>query len=140
MKITNSRSIVILGGVLAATLIAGCWSGGRGYSNNPYGYNDNSYSSSQYGAGYGGAYTHGNGYNEGGSHTQYSNAKSYNAGYHAGVDADASSDRHENDVTVARVAVDHNDHQAQAEKEHSSVAHSNYSKDNSAASHESERN
>ena len=73
MKISNSRNISILGGVLAATFIAaGCWSGGQGYSNNPYGYNGNSYSSGQYRPAYTSTYPNRNGYNEVRSEPEYS--------------------------------------------------------------------
>jgi len=53
MKTTTSRRVVVLGGLLAATLGAGCFGGGRGYSNSPYGYNGSFYTSRPYYGGYG---------------------------------------------------------------------------------------
>ena len=50
MKTIDSRKVVMtLGGILIATLAAGCFGGGPGYWNNPHGYNS-SYSS--YGSSY----------------------------------------------------------------------------------------
>jgi hypothetical protein len=84
MNPTNSRKVVLaLGGILVATLAAGCFGGGRGYSN-PYGYNS-SYSS------YGDSYPY-SGYDRGYSYPQtYGN--SYSAGYQNGVRADENRDR-----------------------------------------------
>lgn len=56
MKTTNYRKIAMtFGGILIAIVVAGCYGGGSGYSNNPYGYNSG-YSS------YGSAYPY-RGYN-----------------------------------------------------------------------------
>jgi hypothetical protein len=73
MKPTDSRKVVMaLGGILVATLAAGCFGGGRGYSNNSYGYNS-SYSS------YGDSYAY-SGYDRGHSYPQ-SYENSYSADY-----------------------------------------------------------
>lgn len=54
MKTTNYRKMAMtLGGILIATVAAGCYGGGSGYSNNPYGYNSGYRSSySSYGSSY----------------------------------------------------------------------------------------
>jgi hypothetical protein len=88
MKTTNYRKMVMmLGGALIATVAAGCYGGGSGYSDNPYGYN------SGYRSGYSYPQTYGN---------------SYNAGYQNGVRADANRDRREDRVSDQHaVTVDH---------------------------------
>ncbi|MFZ0680714.1 hypothetical protein [Candidatus Binatus sp.] len=90
MKTTNYRKIaMMLGGVLIATVAAGCYGGGgSGYSNNPYGYNSGY---SNYGSSYpyrSGEYSHPQSY-----------GNSYNAGYQNGVRADANRDHREDRVT-----------------------------------------
>ena len=62
--------MVAFGGILVATLAAGCFGGGRGYANNSYGYNS-SYSS------YGDSYAY-SGYHGGNSSPQ-SDENSYSA-------------------------------------------------------------
>ena len=54
MKTTNYRKMAItLGGILIATVAAGCYGGGSGYNNNSYGYNSGYRSSySSYGSSY----------------------------------------------------------------------------------------
>jgi hypothetical protein len=39
MKTIDSRKVVVVAAMLAVTLAAGCFDGGSGYSNYPYGYN-----------------------------------------------------------------------------------------------------
>ena len=71
MKPINFRKVVVaFGGILVATLAAGCFGGGRGYANNSYGYNS-SYSS------YGDSYAY-SGYHGGNSYPQ-SDENSYSA-------------------------------------------------------------
>jgi hypothetical protein len=71
MKPINSlQLVVVFGGILVATLAAGCFGGGRGYANNSYGYNS-SYSS------YGDSYAY-SGYHGGNSYPQ-SDENSYSA-------------------------------------------------------------
>jgi len=112
MKPINSRKVVIaFGGILVATLAAGCFGGSRGYSANPYGYNS-SYSS------YGDSYPY-SGYERGHLYPQ-SYGNSYSAGYLNGVRADDNRDRHQDrdadrhavvvrdrDVTSSGTSVDH---------------------------------
>src|SRR5713101_3417005 len=84
MNPINSRKVAMaFGGILVATLAAGCSGGGRGYSNNSYGYNS-SYSS------FGDSYPY-SGY----SYPQ-SYGNSYNAGYQNGLRADENRDRYQN--------------------------------------------
>jgi hypothetical protein len=68
----NARKVaMLLGGILTATVATGCFGGGPGYSNNPYGYNSG-YSS------YGNYYPYG-GYASGYSYPQnYRNSYSNN--------------------------------------------------------------
>ena len=71
MKPINSRKVVMaFGGILVATLAAGCFGGSRGYSTNSSGYNS-SYSS------YGDSYAY-SGYDGRNSHPQ-SSENSYSA-------------------------------------------------------------
>ena len=71
MKPINFRKVVVaFGGILVATLAAGCFGGGRGYANRPYGYSS-SYSS------YGDSYAY-SGYDGGHSYPQ-SSENSYSA-------------------------------------------------------------
>jgi hypothetical protein len=92
MKTNNYRKLVMtLGGILIATIAAGCYGGDSGYSNSPYGYNGG-YSS------YGGS----DPYRSGGYSYPQSYGNSYNAGYQNGVRADSNRDRREERVTVDR--------------------------------------
>ena len=94
MKTINYRRIAMtLGGMLIATLAAGCYGGGSGYSNGGYGYNSN-YSS------YGSSYPYSN-YDRGYSYPQ-SYGNSYNAGYRNGVRVDANRDGREDRVANQR--------------------------------------
>jgi len=114
MKTTNYRKIAMtLGGVLIATVAAGCYGGGgSGYSNNPYGYN----------TGYSSSYPS-SGYNDGYSY-QRNYRNSYNAGYQNGVRADANRDRHEDHVSDQRAAVTNRDSAvARTETSHSKADH-----------------
>jgi hypothetical protein len=113
MKAINCRKVVMtFGGILIATLAAGCYGGGgSGYSNGPYGYN------SSYGS-YGSSYPYG-GYNGGYSYPR-SYGNSYNSGYQNGVRADANRDRHEDSVTDQHaVAVSRDRAVARTETTHS---------------------
>jgi hypothetical protein len=89
MKTTNSRKLVMtLGGILIATVAAGCYGGGGGpgyYSSQPYGYNS-SYSS------YGSSYPY-SGYSNG-QHYQQNNVSSYHGGYQNAARADENRDQH----------------------------------------------
>jgi hypothetical protein len=96
MKTNNYRKMLMtLGGILIATIAAGCYGGGSGYSNDPYGYN-RGYSS------YGNSYQ----YRSGGYSYPQSYGNSYSAGYQNGVRADSNRDRREERVTVDRDRVD----------------------------------
>jgi hypothetical protein len=115
MKTINYRKMAMtFGGVLIATLAAGCYGGGgSGYSNGPYGYNS-SYSS------YGSSYPY-SGYN-GGYAYQRGSGNSYNAGYQNGVRADANRDRREDRATDQHtVAVSRDRAVARTETTHSST-------------------
>jgi hypothetical protein len=84
MKTLNSRKVIVLcGGILAATLAAGCYGGGSGYSNDPYGYN----------GGYGSSYS----YNDDNTRYSYpqSYGNSYGWGYRNGERADENRDRYQ---------------------------------------------
>ena len=88
MKTTNSRKLVMtLGGILIATVAAGCYGGGGSgyYSSQPYGYNS-SYSS------YGSSYPY-SGYSNG-QHYQQNNVSSYDGGYQNAARADENRDEH----------------------------------------------
>src|SRR5271156_5963139 len=89
MKTTNSRRLVLaLGGMLIATVAAGCYGGGGGsgyYSSQPYGYNS-SYSS------YGSSYPY-SGYSSGQYYRQ-NNVSSYHGGYQNAARADENRDQH----------------------------------------------
>jgi hypothetical protein len=94
MKTLNSRKVIVLcGGILAATLAAGCYGGGSGYSNDPYGY---------YG-GYGSPYS----YNDDNTRYSYpqSYGNSYGWGYRNGVRADENRDRYQARDNDRRVVV-----------------------------------
>ena len=82
MKTTNSRRLVMtLGGILIATVAAGCYGGGGSgyYSSQPYGYNS-SYSS------YGSSYPY-SGYRQ-------NNVSSYHGGYQNAARVDENRDQH----------------------------------------------
>ena len=88
MKTTNSRRLVMtLGGILIATVAAGCYGGGGSgyYSSQPYGYNS-SYSS------YGSSYPY-SGYSNG-QHYQQNNVSSYHGAYQNAARADENRDQH----------------------------------------------
>ena len=88
MKTTNSRRLVMtLGGILIATVAAGCYGGGGSgyYSSQPYGYNS-SYSS------YGSSYPY-SGYSNG-QRYQQNNVSSYHGGYQNASRADENRDQH----------------------------------------------
>ena len=114
MKTTNYRKLAMtFGGILIATLAAGCYGGGSGYSNGGYGYNSN-YSS------YGSSYPYSN-YDRGYSYPQ-SYGNSYNSGYQNGVRADANRDRREDRVTGQHaVPVDRDRAVARTETTHTSI-------------------
>ena len=126
LKMTNYRKMLMtLGGVLIATVAAGCYGGGgSGYSNDPYGYN-NGYSN--YGSSYG--------YRSGGYSYPQTYGNSYNAGYQNGVRADANHDRREDRVNVNR------DRGAvRTEPAHSSVDHDKVSLRDSERTNHTDRN
>jgi hypothetical protein len=127
MKRINSRKVVIaFGGILAATLATGCFGGGgRGYSNDPYGY-DSSYSS------YGSSYPH-SGYENGYSYPR-SSENSYNSGYQNGVRADEKRDYKQH----AEVGRDSGE--SHAKGQHSRVDRDNYSRNDSERGRSTERN
>ena len=124
---TNSyqKIIMMLGGVLIATVAAGCYGGGgSGYSNNPYGYNSG-YSS------YGNSYA----YRSNGYSRPQSYGNSYNAGYQNGVRADANRDRRED-----RVNVDRDRAAVRTEPTHSSVDRDKVSLKDSERGNRTEKN
>ena len=106
------KMAMTFGGILIATVAAGCY-GGSGYSNGPSGYNS-SYSS------YGSSYPY-SGYSRGYSYpASYGN--SYNVGYQNGARADANRDRPEARVSDRHVAaVNHDSAVARTETTHSTV-------------------
>jgi hypothetical protein len=88
MNTTNSRRLVMtLGGILIATVAAGCYGGGGSgyYSGQPSGYNS-SYSS------YGSSYPY-SGYSNG-QRYQQNNVSSYHGGYQNAARADENRDQH----------------------------------------------
>jgi len=101
--------MMLCGGILAATLAAGCYGGDSGYSNNPYGYN----------GGYGSSYAYtGNGV--GYSYPRnYSN--SYNSGYQHGVRADENRDRYQARDTERHIVATPERREPTAESHHSTV-------------------
>jgi|ERR1700720_581244 hypothetical protein len=110
MKTLNSRKVIVLcGGILAATLAAGCYGGGSGYSNDPYGY---------YG-GYGSSYS----YNDDNTRYSYpqSYGNSYGWGYRNGVRADENRDRYQARDNDRRVVVTPERRERTVERNHSSV-------------------
>jgi hypothetical protein len=110
MKTLNSRKIIMLcGGILAATLAAGCYGGGYGYSNDPYGY---------YG-GYGGSYSSYNDDNRGYSYPPQSYWNSYSSGYRNGVRADENRDRYQARDTERHIVVTRERREPITERHHS---------------------
>jgi hypothetical protein len=110
MKTLNSRKVIVLcGGILAATLAAGCYGGGSGYSNDPYGY---------YG-GYGSSYS----YNDDNTRYSYpqSYGNSYGWGYRNGVRADENRDRYQARDNDRPVVVTPERRERTVERNHSSV-------------------
>jgi hypothetical protein len=124
MKTISSRTVTILGGLLALTLAAGCFSGGRESSNSPYGYNGTFYTSKPYDGGYGNPYPYNSGYNDTHSFPQsFGNSNSYSSGLQHGVPAEASRDHHydrASDQHVAVVATRPRD-QARNERRHTTI-------------------
>ena len=111
MKTLNSRkAIVLCGGILAATLAAGCYGGGYGYSNDPYGYN----------GGYGRSYSY-NADNSGYYSYPRSYPNSYNSGYRNGVRADENRDRYQARDHDRRVVVAPERRERTVERHNSSV-------------------
>jgi hypothetical protein len=109
MKTLISRKVIMLcGGILAATLAAGCYGGDSGYSNNPYGYYGSPYSYNADSSGY--SYP-GN----------YSN--SYNSGYQHGVRADENRDRYQARDKDRPVVVTRERREPTAVSHHSAVDH-----------------
>ncbi len=102
--IISLSTATVLAGLLTLTLAAGCSSGRRGYSNNPYGYNNgyNSGYNSSYSS-YGSSYPY-SGYDSGYSYPQNYN-NSYNAGYQNGVRADENRERHQDHDIQQRTVV-----------------------------------
>jgi len=91
MKTATLRRVLVIGGILAATLAAGCFGGG--HSNSPYGYNGSFYTSRPYAGGYGNPYPYNRGYNDTHSFPQsFGNSNSYAAGFQHRVPADPSRD------------------------------------------------
>src|ERR1700730_17337262 len=117
MKTIKARKVVmLLGGILTATLAAGCFGGGPGYSNDPFGYVGYGYNSNY--SGYENSYSYPD-YNSGYSYPQ-SYRYSYNTGYR-------DNDRH------AVVIRDRGE--SRAEPQHSSVARENHSSGHSEPGH-----
>ncbi len=109
MKTTNSRRLVMtLGGILIATVAAGCYGGGGSgyYSSQPYGYSS-SYSS------YGSSYPY-SGYSNGRYYRQ-NNVSSYNRGYQNAARADENRDQ--------RVATTPDRGVTRTETQHANVDH-----------------
>jgi hypothetical protein len=129
VKTTKSRKVVIaFGGILVATLAAGCYGGGRGYSNNPYGYN----------SAYGSSYPY-RGYDSGYSYPQnYGN--SYGAGYQNGVRADENRDRHQDRDTDQHAAAVRGRSEPRAETQHSGTDPDKYSRKDSESGYRTEKN
>ena len=127
MSVTNSRKVVmLLGGILTATLATGCFGGGPGYSSGPYGYNSG-YSS--YGTSY--PYSnYGNGY---GYPQSYRN--SYSNGYRNADRVDENRD--ESRGTYRQPAAIRSE--ARTEMRHPSVARNNYSGGASESGHRTEK-
>ena len=115
MKTINYRKMAMtFGGILIATLGAGCYGGGgSGYYNRPDGYNSNYRS-------YGSSYPYSN-YDPGYSYPQ-SYGNSYNNGYRNGVRADENRDRRQDRVNDQHaVAVNRDRAVARTETTHTSI-------------------
>ena len=138
---------MVLGGILSATLVAGCFGGGGngypgyGYSSSPYsGYSSNysSYGNSYPYSGYNSGY--GNGYGYGYSYPRnYGYNNSYNAGYQNGVRVDANRDRGEDRNADRHVTVSRDFGRARTET-HSTAARENVSRKESGTTERSEKN
>ena len=125
MKLINSRKVAMaFGGILVATLAAGCSGGSRGYSNNSYGYNS-SYSS------FGDSYPY-SGY----SYPQ-SYGNSYNAGYQNGLRADENRDHYQSRDTDLHDVVIRDRSEARHE---TSVDRDRYSRKDSESGRRTEKN
>ena len=155
MKAIKSRRVLVLGGILIATLAAGCSGGGHGYYNDPYGYNggygtsyssnggyynSNPYGGSYYNSnpnGYYGSYPNSYSYNNG-----YNGKNSYNAGYQNGVRADSSRDRRQDRVAESRtVETQHTEAtRDRASTEPSRVVRDDHSSRESRSTHQSDIN
>jgi hypothetical protein len=127
VKRTKSRRLLVLGGILALTSVAGCFGGGkgysRGYSNSRYGYNGTFYNSKPYNGGYGNPYPYNSGYNDTHSYPQsFGNSNSYSSGLQHGVrPAEVARDDHQDPVTTQHVAVIPDRAHAINERQHSSI-------------------
>jgi len=131
VKTISSQRVAILCGILAAALAAGCFGGGREYSNNPYGYNGSFYTSRPYAGGYGNPYPYNSGYNDTHSFPQsFGNSNSYSSGLQHGVGADTSRDYHQEHAGDRRYAVAETRPRAQmrTERQPSSIDHDKYSR------------
>src|SRR5271166_5445717 len=129
MKPIDSRKVAMaFGGIMVATLAAGCFGGSRGYSDNPYGYNS-SYSS------YGDSYPY-SGYDRGHLYPQ-SYGNSYSAGYRNGVRADDDRDRHQDRDADRHALVIRDRGEASTEK---SVDHDRYSREDAESGRRTEKN
>jgi hypothetical protein len=123
MRTTTLRRVSVMGGILAATLAAGCFGGG-GYSNSPYGYNGTFYTSRPYSGGYGNPYPYNRGYNDTHAFPQsFGNSNSYSAGLQHGVPAEASRDSYHERKSEQHVAaaVTRPPDQARNERGHTSI-------------------
>jgi hypothetical protein len=119
MKMIKSRKVAIaFGGFLAATLVTGCFGGGRGYSNGPYGYGSNYGSSYPY-RDYDNGYTYPRG-----------SENSYNSGYRNGLRADENRDNNQHAVEA----------RDRGEAQHSRVDRDDYSRNDSKKGGNTERN
>jgi hypothetical protein len=140
MKTIDSRRVVLMGGLVAVIVAAGCFGGDRAYSNSPYAYNGAYYRSRPYDGGYGNPYPYNSGYNDTHSYPQsFGNSNSYSAGLQHGVPAEASRDDRQVRAADQHVAVTHDRSQAQTEKQRASVDHGDYSRKDSPSAHPSER-
>ena len=129
MKTTTYRKVLILGGLLAATLAAGCFGNGRGTSNSTYSYNGSFYTSRPYDGGYGNPSPYNSGYNDTRSFPQsFGNSNSYSSGLQHGERVEASRDeRRPSDGHVAVAATRHRE-QARNERPPTSVDRDKYSR------------
>jgi len=141
MKIVDARKAVVLGGVLAVTLAAGCFGGGRGYSNQPYSNNGGYYSSNTYDGGYGNPYPYNRGYNDTHAYPQsFGNSNSYSAGLPYGVRTETSRDDHQDRSKDQHVAVTRDPVQAPTEKRPSTIDRDDYSRRDSQSAHSIAKN